>query len=166
MTDLVAFVRACLDEDERVARAATPGPWRWEEPSGEEWPTYDESLVSDGKMERFSEGDEYPASVLVGWGYDASGIEANQADRDHIARHDPARVLAEVAAKRAILERHHRRDSEDDYPQHWGVDSSCVGCHAGYDEEPWTKDISECPELRDLAQPFAGRPGWREEWRT
>jgi hypothetical protein len=151
MTDLVEFLRAALDEDERVARAATPGPWRWEEPSDSEWPTYDQSLVSDGK----ADGGE-PAAVLLGWGHDASGIEAEQADRDHIARHDPARVLAEVAAKRAILDRYeallaYAARPYDDHPD--------PSRRAGYLHALQVV-------IEGLAQPYAGRPGWREEWAT
>lgn len=74
MSDPVAFVSARLDEDEAAARAAAPGPWRGHEAGG--W-----------------------REVLL-----AKGISLNAADAEHIARHDPARVLREVAAKRAILE--------------------------------------------------------------
>jgi hypothetical protein len=76
-----------------VAEAATPGPWRWEEPSKESWPQSDESLVSDGKTWE-SGGREYPETVLSGWGYDASGTEADAEDRAHIAAFDPPTVLA------------------------------------------------------------------------
>jgi hypothetical protein len=58
MDDLIAFLQARLDEDERSAHAWLP----------------------------FGNPDA--------------------AARDHIARHDPGRVLAEVAAKRAILDLH------------------------------------------------------------
>jgi hypothetical protein len=81
------------------------------------------------------------------------------------------RMLAEVAAKRAILELH---DGEHDcrelitgvYPHDWP--SAAPWGSAG---EAWRHASSEhfegpCPTLRLFAQPFAGRPGWREEWRT
>jgi hypothetical protein len=29
MDELVVWLRAQLDEDERITRAATPGPWEW-----------------------------------------------------------------------------------------------------------------------------------------
>lgn len=50
--------------------AATEGPWHWEEPSGDDWPSYDESLLT-----------ETGEAVLRGWGYDASGIEGEPEDR-------------------------------------------------------------------------------------
>jgi hypothetical protein len=57
----------------------------------------------------------------------------------HIARWDPARVLAEVEAKRKILSMY------EDY--------TAERRHLG-------------PVIWALAQPYAGRPGWREEWRA
>ena len=73
----------------------------------------------------------------------------------HIIRWDPARVLAEVAAKRAILER------VDDQEQplsdgHWES--------TGYDEY-WVADRE--PELlRLLAQPYASHPDFDPAWKV
>jgi hypothetical protein len=53
----------------------------------------------------------------------------------HIVRWDPARVLAEVQAKRRIL-----------------------------DEFSW--EAGETRAIMHLAQPYAGQPGWQEEWRA
>jgi len=69
-----------MSADEWIAKrdelieAATEGPWYWEEPRGDDWPQHDESLVNEA-------GED----VLVGWGYDASGIEGKPADRALIA---------------------------------------------------------------------------------
>jgi hypothetical protein len=156
MSDLVAFVRVCLDEDERVARAAKPGPWSHLSP-------YDED---DGDGD--AEGGVYDShgNIFV---YPEGSV--TRFDARHIARHDPARVLAEVAAKRAILELH---DGEHQcrelvtgvYPHDWP--SAAPWGSAG---EAWRHASSEhfegpCPTLRLLAQPYAGREGWREEWAT
>jgi hypothetical protein len=59
------------------------------------------------------------------------------------------RMLAEVAAKRAILDLHEPYESERVGGQ------SCWACN---------RDGWPCETVRLLAQPFAGRPGWREEW--
>ena len=104
MDELVAFVRRCLDEDERVAREASPDC------------TPDDPRASD-------------------------------ADIRHVARWNPARVLAEVEAKRHILDRCTR------YFQ-WPDMSRMV-----------TDDLAAATVLL-LAQPYAGREGWREEWRS
>jgi hypothetical protein len=84
----------------------------------------------------------------------------------HIARHDPARVLREVEAKRKIIDRHHPEtysfaevgDAGDRFER------SVIGCaqctYDGLDPEPWP-----CADVRDLAAIFSDRPGYREEWR-
>jgi hypothetical protein len=69
--------------------------------------------------------------------------------------HDPARVLAEVAAKRRVMERHHADD-----------DGSCVGCGFYNDETRRVEDINECPELRDLAAPHDQSPDYDPAWRV
>ena len=73
--------------------AASPGPWKWEEPSEDNWPQSDQSLMSSVLDE---EG--FADSVLSGWGYDASGIDGSVEDRAFIAhaREDIPYLLAEV----------------------------------------------------------------------
>lgn len=86
--EMFAFWRARLDEDEQKARAATEGPWRVDDDS------YAEQIYApDG------------VSVIAGgrWGGEASVFEST-ADALHIVRHDPDRVLRDVAAARARLE--------------------------------------------------------------
>jgi hypothetical protein len=139
MTDLVEFVawlRHQIDEDERVARAANTEEIHW--------------LA------------EYGASTT------SDDSEA------HIKRHDPARVLAEVAAKKAILELHVPRELNFvRIPPGTGKDEA----KRIFNETPKRVICSVCMEglrpvdhpcrtVRLLAQPFAGRPSWREEWAT
>lgn len=59
----------------------------------------------------------------------------------------PRRVLAECAAKRQIIALH-------DVDPDTGVDEECSEI-----EHNWP-----CPTIRFLMQPYAGRPGWQEEW--
>jgi hypothetical protein len=75
----------------------------------------------------------------------------------HIARYDPARVLAEVAAKRAILDEHSPPPPPKEEGKGWLGCFTCIG-YVG-EREP-------CTTVRLLAQPYAGRPDWREEWRA
>lgn len=142
---LTEFLLARYAEDEAVARAATPGPWTWEEPSTEKWPSGDQSLVT-----AWSESDGSPKPVLYGWGYDASGIDAEDADRVHIARHDPARVLAECEAKRRIVSLFAPTLADDK--------RAALG---EWDETAWRGEQA----LRALAQPYADHPDFQEEWR-
>lgn len=79
------------------------------------------------------------------------------AAREHIARHDPARVLRDVEAKRAIL-RAHWRDND-------GAGPVCYTCgdadpNTGKREGEWP-----CETLRLLALPFADHKDFDESWR-
>jgi hypothetical protein len=134
LLDLVAWTRAQIDEDERVARAARPGYFT-------------------------------PAVLSL---FSAVG------DAQHVTRHDPARVLAEVAAKRAILDLHAPRElnfvrippgtGKDEAKRIFNETPKRVICSVCMEDlQPVDHP---CPTVRLLAQPYAGRPGWREEWAT
>lgn len=89
--DIAAFLRARLDEREAVALAATPGPW---ESEGDD-PTDDEVYtVHDGEH-----GDLVGNVVAF-----ARGGDRQQPNTVHIADNDPEFVLADVAAKRQIID--------------------------------------------------------------
>jgi hypothetical protein len=72
----------------------------------------------------------------------------------HYSRHDPARVLAECGAYRAIVELHVRHD--------WlpvGRDE-CAECGCADDRSvDWP-----CPTLRALASVYADHPDYQPEW--
>jgi hypothetical protein len=142
MTDLVEFVawlRQQIDEDERVARAAI------EPKHGESGQWYD---LPDDPWAPMVE-DRGSKDVIV---YDEGRPTDGQAA--HIARHDPARVLAEVAAKRAIVD-----GCEETLAREDSWDPMTEG---GSGEE---FELARFV-IRQQAQPYAGRPGWREEWAT
>ena len=142
MDDLVTWLRAQLDEDERVARAATRPTMC------PEWACSSrEVFTGDAAVRKVAD---------VAWSDDIGA---------HIARHDPARVLAEVDAKRRILDQHRPADSEC---------TTC--CGESYIEETWDGEeerISRkrasltwpCPTVRLLALPYANRRGYRDEWK-
>ena len=151
--ELVAWLRAQFDEDERVAKAAEDGPWHVDHEH------YAEAIYSAGGV-----------SVVAGgrWGDEAS-VFNDTADAIHIALHDPARVLREVEAKRAILAGH---------PFEQGTVGGCCGtCHgAGRIEVYWdgeeetvehvdTEMVWPCPTVRNLTAAYIDREGFREEWR-
>lgn len=78
----------------------------------------------------------------------------NGRDLWHLAI-DPARVLAECDAKRRIVARHYR-DRRDE----------CVGCGwTGPLDDARTGPGEECPEMQDLALPYADHPDYRDEWK-
>jgi hypothetical protein len=87
MSGLVEFLRARLDEDAEVARNATGGPWYADHPEPKHWGDDPESaLIVSGKVLCILDN-QYGGPLNV----------------DHIVRHDPSRVLAQVEAKRKIL---------------------------------------------------------------
>jgi len=114
--DLIAFMRAQLDEDERVAREADPA---WHRRIVSE--LADRALYGIHKQVR------------------------------HLAVWEPGRVLAEVDAKRQVMDLH------PTVPEDWATDiaGDCRTC-----SEP-----APCKTVRVLALPYADRPGYREEWR-
>lgn len=81
---LVDFLRARLDEDEAVAKAAVREEYRHWEGSG---------------PDRYDEGRVYANGEVIVWDEGTPSGECAL----HIARHDPARVLADVQAKREII---------------------------------------------------------------
>jgi hypothetical protein len=138
--DLVDFLRARLDEDEQTARAATWGPW-------EVGPTF------GGESNRVYVKPEGPGIDTIGTCVIAgqvSNMPLWRGNAQHIARWDPDRVLAEVMAKRRVMdvlrsyEPHNEWDTEDD-----------IGLRKNND----------AGALRYLALPYADHPDYREEWR-
>jgi hypothetical protein len=158
---LTDFLRRRLDEDEAVARAATPGPWV----HGNRW-LIAGAMFDDERCAYCRNGTDAPAWVgrrdINGrtmlahvhraeepWTHgiyseaDPSGpVDVvndtdeygymDDSDAAHIARHDPARVLADVKAKRAII--------GDEWSDP-GWDVLCA-----------------------LASAYADHPDYREEW--
>jgi hypothetical protein len=147
VTDIVEFIGAQLDEEERVARAATPGPWRYN--PDRQWHTPED-------VEEGLNGEEF---VGAGPLYATVGVAAtgpadhpqSMVDALFISVHDPVRVLAGVDAARRILAAH---------PV--GPDGDCTTCRA----YPGGAAVhAPCPTLRALALPYADQAGYHTEWR-
>lgn len=74
---------------------------------------------------------------------------------DHIVRHDPARVLAECAAKRAIIEQHLMWVYTDEEPGFSMILWDCM-CN---------RQMSKpCPTIAALAAVYADHPDYQQEW--
>lgn len=154
MSDLIAFLRRCLDDDERVARAAADYGDTWRPGSGKT-----AIYPSDERT--------HPGPIIIGpYG------DLEEQHTDHIVRHDPARVLAEVDAKRRILDLHypiHRdigwtEDGDERYAE-LAVCGHCVPKHSHFSSRDAVPTYP-CQTVRLLAQSYAGRDGWQEEWRS
>lgn len=173
MSELVDWLRVQLDEDEWWAREASRDPFGRSTPTGEHWIWEDEVtdqpvtidpvgggeyLIGDDwapvglrSVEEYrSTTDLYSLNHLVVRGQD----ELQHEVAGHIARWDPARVMVEVEAKRRILDRYVELMAE---VAHWRArgdeDAAPVATAWAYEQ---VVDL--------LALPYAGRPGYREEW--
>lgn len=146
---IVAFIEARLREDEETARAAMT----WDDTT--RWVADHQGVfeVADG----IGRDDELIASTGVQ--HVSDGLEYERAT--HIARHDPARVLREVARNRRVLERH-RKFVPSDGVLLIGIAGSgdiCAGCGMSNGHRAWP-----CAEVRDLASIWSDHPDFRAEW--
>jgi len=160
--DLVAFLEARIDEERRLAEAAqrySAGIWAASRGDG----LY---LHPDGP--RISTGDDehWHKSIKLGvWNCDDLDDDCEtmrsawMAQADHIARHDPARVLADIAAKRSLIV---------DY--RIVVANNAIERRVSPDDEvrAAARDLiakSLFMILRRLAAAYADHPDFRSEWR-
>jgi hypothetical protein len=136
MTDtssLRAFIEARLAEDELWALAASatrdgktqPGGVHWTWATGDNWdPVQPDPLQPymggyDGQWSQavtLRSVEEWDTSVGPMPLHIADSEELRTADGAHIVRHDPARVLREVAAKRARIELAEQIGAERGHP--------------------------------------------------
>ncbi|TXS36936.1 hypothetical protein EAO72_26485 [Streptomyces sp. or43] len=123
MDDLIAFLRARLDEDAALAT------------SGETWSAFDESTQGTRRVD-VDHSFERVVACTRSW------------RGEHIARHDPARTLREVDAKRVLLA---------DYERFVAERRSMMG---GWDSYP-----EPSPVLTAFAAVYADHPDYRPEWR-
>jgi hypothetical protein len=128
--DLVQFIRARLDEEKRDAHAAADGA------PGADWGV----MADDIEQVLTSTSNGVTHTPLVQFGADDP-----VAVLTHIARHDPARVLTGIEAKRRLV---------DDM-------AKIVGGDYIDDGEPVLAEWA----LLLLALPYADHPDYREEWR-
>jgi hypothetical protein len=126
---MARFVVERIDEDEAAAQAATHSHWR---------------VTTDPLGVHVEHDQPTPLGrVAEGLGRDM-GVDGKP-DAEHIARHDPARVLAECEAKRQILR--NRPDTRGDE----GSD--------GLAEDYWDEAV------KSLASVYADHPDYRQEWK-
>jgi len=135
------FLTARYDERETVARRAySQGAWR-----------------SGSTYGMFVSVEAQSWTVVSG--------EWERSDADHIALNDPAYILADIAAKRAILALHAPKDR-----QPWGIGNGwqeCVVCFdPGTEAGEYTWETWPCPTLRALVQPYAEHPDFDPTWRV
>ena len=152
----MAFLREQFAAEEQEARAAAAMPggvagdrWRVAGSHTDEGGTYWRITTANPDVDRVQ------TIELVGGGMSGGGAHTEEVAA-HIARHDPARVLADTAAKRAIVALHGSELVEvvnadrDERSGYW-----CTECDG--EEFP-------CRTLRVLAVPYTAVEGYRPEW--
>lgn len=125
-----------------------------------------ESLAEDKRYAHAASGLLGVASPWHSWSQLKDAMPGmSRANCQHIERQSPARVLAEVETKQHVLARHRPATDEDlGWSSYVGA---CFGCGTyGEFADARTPDISDCPELRNLAAPYAERPGYKPAWRV
>lgn len=155
--DIVGFLAARLDEDQASAEAWDEAERTWQQVGARNL-RYD-----NGSGERVQSIDTGGGQGLLNeqiWvkrDYDGERTA-------HIARHDPARVLAEVAAKRAILAEHTHGEAvqQDDNQKH---DFGCHTCHADTHCGE-TMGYGWCQTVRLMDAVYADHPDFGPAWRV
>lgn len=146
MSDLVDWLRQQIAEDRLRAGLATAGPWRPSDTapysSGDHW---QDVCSPSGSV---TVAHEEPCCLA--------------ADAAHIARWCPAGVDGWLTAVLAVIDTHPPTLGFDG--DHLGAEI-CATCSTedyagGLDGDPYP-----CKTIRLLALPYAGRPGYLEEWR-
>lgn len=139
---ILAFVIGCLNEDEQIARDAGFSPQakaRQREWAAQptQWPGGEHPFLDGVKVT-----DRAGVATLI----------ANGESRAlHAARHDPAAVLDDIAAKRSIVILHGNYDTDP--------------CLKLDDGAAWDPQLYRpCLTLRYVARGYARRPGFLQEW--
>ncbi|MCW2092498.1 UNVERIFIED_ORG: hypothetical protein M2328_005778 [Rhodococcus erythropolis] len=161
MSEIVKFLEARLAEDEAIALKAggSEAEWLyraeydnetgnevvWANSRSEEWlgPAQKEPYVSYGRYVTMDHEGCLPA--------------VDEDDGTHIARHDPARILREVAAKRVIIE---AADEATGYDMQ--VDGEFRVGSRNMVEEPYVGDVI----LRALAAAYSDHPDYSPDLKT
>lgn len=133
--EMVTWLRAQIDDDERMAKDGAEGGACW-------------SIATSRAMSSAGVWANDASDPSVPVVYDEGYPSIKQAA--HIARHDPARVLREAAAKRAIVDW-----CDDALPadMHFLDDVTAMRAHAAL------------VVLGHLASAYEDRPDWQEDWR-
>lgn len=148
MDDLMQFLRARLDEDDAAVRAAS-----WDEWDGSHWTAHHREQY-DGRWAVIDRAGEGVIPTVAPQAADDAGVA------QHIARHDPARTLREVEAKRRIVRQAFEHAAKID--GEWGCCHDAEAIEAGLCEKQQPNSL---PLLRLLALPYADHPDYRPEWR-
>jgi hypothetical protein len=143
--NIIEFLNARIDEDETIAADA----------KDHHWSSDDEHGLLDGSTPAWCVSSHDGAmQYITDVAYPADQEDADTSD--HIARHDPARVLAECASKRAIIARF----------VFWQAGGPCPWKQVG--DPDYVRHVPHADELEAvlhlLTLPYAGHPDYDPAW--
>jgi hypothetical protein len=117
--------------------------------------------LTDFLLARIAEDEATARAYRDGaWSGNPYAGDGDGSDFRYDERFDPARVLAQCAAHRAIVEAHPITTEVVGYG-HRTHDFGCVTCH---DWDGVTSGLGYCPTLRALASVYADHADYRPEW--
>ena len=163
---LTEFLLARIAEDEAAARACVYPPHDGYKPH----PELSRWFYREGGEVEYVQTPEmlahkYPERLYVTCDGEGLTPAVGEVHGEHIARHDPARVLAECEAKRRIIERGPSEcggyQSEHGLGTHYPAEgwSYCDGCSAAE-----SADLDWQWIMRHLATVYADHEDYRAEW--
>lgn len=132
MNDIVDHLNAWCDEDERVAGEATSGDW----------------AAIDGGVAAVEHQDD---DGYTQWPVGSTESDRDREDRVHIARHDPARVLAEVEVIRQVI---------NDYRM---SDRAILRGNPDLDDPGWRGIYAGRDAFASVLRAYAKAAGWQAE---
>lgn len=141
---ITEFLEARIAEDEAMARECEEsGAWS--------------PFRSEEHLEWWVRSENFGHIVTTGY----VGNNDAKPNAEHIARHDPARVLAECAAKRAIIAAHPIVDDVVEVSTRIKHGFACETCFSYGDI---VEDNGYCDTLHALAAAYVDHGDYRQEW--
>jgi hypothetical protein len=157
MTEIIEFLTKRYDEKEAAARAADradPAPWTAE--------ATDKGDTRERSGHGF--GGVIAADDVALWDTEGSRTLCMTAPTSrHVAMHDPARVLAEVAAKRKRLALH-KPGPVGKYGDPVPRCLVCLSDRAGRLSDDWQADVYPCATILLDAAVYADHIDYQQKW--
>jgi len=160
VSEIEKFLEARLAEDEAIALKAGGAEAEWLYRTEYDNETNNEVVWANSRTEDTFGGSGKPFVTYrrhVTMDHEGCLPAVDEDDGTHIARHDPARILREVAAKRAIIE---AADEATGYDMQ--VDGEFRVGSRNMVEEPYVGDVI----LRALAAAYSDHPDYSPDLKT
>ena len=143
-----------LDALEKIAKAATPGPWRREPVKG----YCDDNVLTDAPNYQTKPNGNYVASTGLAGGHSKQNF---QNDAAHIAAFDPPTVLALIDLARVEHDRRNRQGTHGPDCHTWGPRHyDCLMAHVATLTADLATARAQLAMAREALEPFAKRSNY------